>query len=56
MLDKPDTFYMPVTFHLLPGWVRAQHGWLLAVQGPADQVGVDVWLEFMAVNICSGRW
>ena len=57
MLDAPDTFYMLVTFHLLPGWVRAQHGsWLLAVQGPADQVGVDVWLECMAVNICSGRW
>ena len=24
--------------HLGPGWVRAQQGWLLAVQGPADQV------------------
>ena len=42
MLDAPDTFYLLATLYLLPGWVHAQHGWLLAVQGPADQVGVDV--------------
>ena len=38
MIDIPDTFYMLGIVYLIPGWVRDQHGWLLAIQGPADQV------------------
>ena len=43
MLDIPDTFYKLGNLYLVLGWVRAQHGsWLLAIQGPVDQVWLDV--------------